>query len=217
MQGERGGFGCYTRVVTPLRRAPRSTTWLALGLVAVVARVPLGAVVSRQQAEVFERKIEAVMTPRAAASPVRRTPMSEDEINSWFTYNGQPDLPTGIAGPQVALHGEGRFTGRAMLDLDAVGRRRSSGGWLDPWSLLGGRLPIIVTGTLATKNGVGRFMLESATLGGVPMPKLLLQELLTLYTRGAGRPRGFGLDDPFPLPVGIRTIEVGRAAAVVVQ
>jgi hypothetical protein len=175
------------------------------------------ATVSRQQAEAFERKVEQVRGPRRAGSPLRRTPLTEDEVNSWFTYRSQPHLPDGISSPQLTLVGDGRVTGQATLDLDAIGRRRSSGSWMDPWSLLGGRLPLSVTGTLQTRDGVGRFALESATLGGVPVPKLVLQELLAMYSRSDAHPRGMSLDDPFSLPSNIRQIEVARGEAVVVQ
>ncbi len=176
-----------------------------------------GATISRQEAEGFERKVDAINGPKRPGSPPRRTIVTQDEINSWFTFRAQAVLPEGVTTPQVTLAGAGRTTSQATLDLDAIGRRRSSGGWLDPWSFLGGRLPIVVTGTLVAKDGVGRFALESATLGGLPFPKLFLQELLSLYTRTSERPRGVGLDDPFALPAGIRQIEVGRGEAVVVQ
>jgi hypothetical protein len=176
-----------------------------------------GATVSRQQAEAFERKLEQVREPRRSGSPPRRTPLTQDEVNSWFAYRAQPHLPQGISSPQLTLVGDNRVSGQATLDLDAIGRRRASGSWMDPWSLLGGRLPLSVTGTLHTRDGIGRFALESATLGGVPLPKLMLQELLSLYSRSESQPRGRSLDDPFPLPSNIRQIEVVRGQAVVVQ
>jgi hypothetical protein len=88
---------------------------------------------------------------------------------------------------------------------------------LDPRNLLMGRLPIAATGTLKTSNGVGRFELESATIGGIPVPKLLLQEIVSHYSRTPQNPAGIGLDDPFELPSGIREILVEPGHAVVVQ
>lgn len=188
----------------------------ALGVLLTCASLD-GATLTRQQAEAFERKVEQINSPKRAGAPARRTSVSEDELNSWFAYRAQPVLPEGIANPQLTIASAGRMTAQATVDLDAVGRRRSSGGWLDPWSLLGGRLPLTATGTLQTRDGVGRFSLESATLGGLPLPKIFLQELLSLYTRSDDRPRGVSLDDPFPLPADIRQVEVGPGQAVVVQ
>lgn len=175
------------------------------------------ATISRQQAETFERKVEQISGRRSPGSQVHRTPVTEDEINSWFAYGAPEVLPEGISNPQLTIVGGGRITGQATMDLEAIGRRRGTGGWLDPWTLLGGRLPITVTGTLQARDGVGRFSFESATLGGLPVPKLVLQELISMYSRSAARPRGVGLDDSFPLPSDIRQIEVGRGEAVVVQ
>jgi hypothetical protein len=184
----------------------------------VLACVSLdGATTSRQQADTFERKVSQITDPRPAGAAPRRTTVTEDEVNSWFTYKGPPVMPAGIADPRVAIVGAGRVSGQAMMDFDAIGKRRASGGWLDPWALLGGRLPVVVTGTLQTSQGMGRFALESATIGGIPVPKLVIQELVGIYSRTPERPRGVSLDDPFPLPAAIRQIEVGRGEAIVVQ
>jgi hypothetical protein len=103
------------------------------------------------------------------------------------------------------------------VDLEAIGKQRGSGGSLDVWSYLGGRLPLSVTGILSTKDGQGRFDLQAADLSGVPVPKTLIQELLSMYTRSPEKPQGVRLDDPFALPAGIKQIDVGQGQAVVVQ
>jgi hypothetical protein len=176
-----------------------------------------GATISRQQAESFERKVDQISAPQRAPTSPRRTPVTQDEINSWFTFGARPVLPQGVTDPQITMIGGGRMAAQATVDLEAIGRRRSSGGWLDPWTLLGGRLPLAVTGSLETKDGMGRFSIESSTLGGVPIPTGVVQELLSLYSRSPERPSGVRLGDSFPLPLGIRQIEVGPGQAVVVQ
>ena len=80
-----------------------------------------------------------------------------------------------------------------------------------------GRVPITATGVLSTSNGLGRFQLESATVGGVPVPKMMLQEIVSYYSRTPQNPAGINIDDPFPLPARIREIQVERGQAVVVQ
>ena len=72
-------------------------------------------------------------------------------------------------------------------------------------------------GTLKTGEGRGQFALESATLGGVTVPKSLLQELVSYYSRSPELPNGVNLDQPFELPARIRTVETGRGAATIVQ
>jgi hypothetical protein len=107
-------------------------------------------------------------------------------------------------------------TGRAVVDLDAV-RKQKSRTMLDPMNLATGRLPVTATGILKTSNGVGTFQFESASLGPVPIPKVLLQEIVSYYSRTPENPAGIGLDDPFALPARIREIQVEPGRAVVIQ
>ena len=51
----------------------------------------------------------------------------------------------------------------------------------------------------------------------MPIPKLLLQEIVSIYSRTAEKPAGIGLDDPFQLPARIREIKVERGQAIIVQ
>ena len=183
--------------------------------------IPLGAAtVSRQSAEDFSQKIALIQ--RQAENPAgpgaRRTRLTEDELNSWFMYRAQPVLPAGVSQPQITILGEGRLAGQAIIDLDAVAKRRSSaGGAFDPLSLLGGKVPVSVSGTLHTRDGMARFEVQRAEMSGVPVPVTVLQEVLTYYSRSDERPQGVRLDDVFPLPANIRQIEVGEGQAVVVQ
>ncbi len=80
-----------------------------------------------------------------------------------------------------------------------------------------GRVPVTATGTLTTKDGVGRFTLESADVSGVTVPKTLLQELVSYYSRTPENPSGINMDDPFELPANIREIRVGKAQSTIVQ
>jgi hypothetical protein len=175
---------------------------------------------SRQQADSFNTKlfqIAALGGQSAAPAAARRTPITEAELNSWFAFHGQPLVPQGIAEPVISMVGPGKVTGRAIVDLDVVAKKRASGGALDPWSYIGGKMPVSVTGLLHTKDGVGRFQLETAEVSGVPVPKMVLQELVAYYTRTEEHPSGVNMDAPFELPARIRQIEVGPGQAVVVQ
>ena len=73
------------------------------------------------------------------------------------------------------------------------------------------------TGVLHTRNGTGTFDLESASVSSVPIPKSVLQEILTIYSRTAADPDGVNLDTPFALPVGVQEIEITPGRAVIVQ
>jgi hypothetical protein len=186
--------------------------------------IPLrAATVSRQSAEEFAQKIALIQ--RQADSPAsparagaRRTRLTEDELNSWFMYRAQPVLPAGVSQPQITILGEGLLAGQAIIDLDAVAKRRSSGGGaFDPLSLIGGKVPVSVGGILHTRDGMARFEVQRAEMSGIPVPVTVLQEVLTYYSRSDERPQGVRLDDVFSLPANIRQIEVGEGQAVVVQ
>jgi hypothetical protein len=169
---------------------------------------------SRAQADSFAKKIAVINqhAEQSGKSP-RRTTLTEAELNSWFTYRAQPLLPEGVKDPNVVAVGNGRLLGTVIVDLEDVGKSRSS----EILKYLGGRVPISLSGTLRTKDGRGQFDLQSAQMSGIPLPKFLLQEIVSHYTRDDDRPNGIRLDDPFPLPASIKQIDVLPGQAVVVQ
>ena len=177
------------------------------------------ATTSPQQADLFSQKIAQIQ--KQASSPKTsgpvRTPLSQDEINSWFAYRGQRSLPGGVSQLQFTMLGQGKVAGQAIVDLEEVGKRRATGGVFDPWSFIGGRVPLTVTGTLRTQNGMARFEVDQADISGVPVPSTLLEELVGYYSKTPDQPNGIRLDETFPLPANIRQIEVGQGRAVVVQ
>jgi hypothetical protein len=176
--------------------------------------------VSRQQADSFAKKVAIIAqrgAQKSAPPAVRRTTLSETELNSWFAYRAQNVIPRGVTQPQVTIIGNGRVMGLAYVDLDAVAKERSSGGSFDLWNLVGGKVPVSVTGVLEAKGGRGRFELQNASLAGVPVPKTLLQELVSYYSRTPDHPDGVRMDTPFQLPANIQQIDVAPGQAVVVQ
>ncbi len=177
------------------------------------------AAISKQQADLFSKKVaQIVVQGDAAQKPgTRRVAVSETELNSWFAYSAQPLLPAGVSDPHVTMIGNGKMTGQATVDLDAIGKKKASGGTFDLWSLLGGKVPVNVAGTLHTKDGLGTFDLESADISGVPLPKSFLQEVVSYYSKTPAHPQGVKIDDPFALPASIRQIDVGAGQAVIVQ
>ena len=107
--------------------------------------------------------------------------------------------------------------GVATVDLEALGKRRATGGALDIWSYLGGKVPVAVTGTLRAHDGRGQFEMKSAEVAGVPVPKALVQELVSIYASSPEEKKPISLDSSFELPAKIRSIDVGRGQLVVVQ
>ena len=177
------------------------------------------AAISKQQADLFAQKLAQIVgqADRVQKPGSRRTAVSESELNSWFAYSAKPLLPAGVADPHVTMVGNGKLAGNALVDLDTIAKKRQSGSTFDLWNLVGGKVPVNVTGTLRTKDGQGSFLLESADISGLPLPKSFLQELVGYYSRTPTNPRGVNLDDPFALPASIRQIDVASGQAMIVQ
>ena len=160
---------------------------------------------SRQSAEDFSQKIALIQRQgeshaRSASARAARA-LTEDELNSWFLYRAQPVLPAGVSQPQITIVGEGRLAGQA---IDRPRRRRETavagGGAFDPLSLIGGKVPVTVTGILHTRDGKARFEVHGREMSGIPVPVTVLQEVLTYYSRSDERPQGVRLDDTSRCP-----------------
>jgi hypothetical protein len=194
---------------------------LAVAVFVSVAPLLADARVSKQDAERFETKLTKIVQfgnakPAAKATPPRTTPVSDTEVNSYLRFKAADQIPVGIVEPELSAMGEGRVSGRAVVDLDAV-RKQKQRGWLDPLAYLGGRMPVTAAGRLITREGKGQFQLESAEIQGVPVPKAVIQELLTHYSRTPENPAGIDMDAPFELPARIKEIRVGSGTSTVVQ
>jgi hypothetical protein len=199
----------------------RSHLAAALVTLAVIgATVTLSARLTKQEADQFSAKLTKIVQhgnlKPLKPGPAQTTQISDNELNAYFKYNAGSQIPVGIVDPTINALGDGRVGGRAVVDLDAV-RKQKQRGWLDPLGYMTGRLPITATGTLTTKDGVGKFNLETAEVSGVTIPKTVLQELLSYYSRTKENPNGINMDDPFELPARIREIRVGKATSTIVQ
>jgi hypothetical protein len=142
--------------------------------------------------------------------------VTDNEFNSFLKYLAGTEVPVGIVEPMLHAAGAGRVTGSAIVDLDVV-RTQKKRAWTDPLGYLTGRLPVTAAGHLTTQAGVGRFTLESAAISGVTIPKSLLQELVSYYSRTAQTPAGINMDEPFRLPAAIREIRIGMGTAAIIQ
>jgi hypothetical protein len=197
--------------------------WVALimaTLLTATGDVPLAADTAgtRADADGMQRKIDLIAAlPLGAGRRAKLTPFSEREVNAYLRFRLRDLIPSGIADPAITIVGDGRLSGRAIVDLDEVSRANRSTSWFDPMRLLTGRLPVTATGVLETRDGAGRFVLETATVSGVPVPKSVLQRVVSYYSTSPEDPDGIGLDDAFELPAQIVEIRVQAGQALVVQ
>jgi len=195
----------------------RARTLLLVSL-AIPVTVMAADTLTPQLAATFEKKIVAVQAnAKAEAKTPRSTPFTEAETNSYLKYKSGPLLPVGLTEPIITIHGEGRVTGRAVVDLDVVRQKQSSGGWFDPTSYMTGKLPVSAVGRIVTADGKGRFELERADVSGIPVPKSLLGQMVNYFTRTADNPTGSSIDDTFELPADIRRIDIATGRFTVVQ
>jgi hypothetical protein len=198
------------------------TRFAALAIIAALAIVPAWAQarLTKQDADRFEAKLGKIVvlgkTAALKSAQARSTPITDLELNSYLAFNAKDQVPTGILEPTLNALGDGKVSGRAIVDLDAV-RNQKQRGWLDPVGYLSGRLPVTASGKLTTKDGQGQFQLDSAEISGVTVPKGVLQELLTYYSKSPENPTGISMEAPFELPARIREIRVGAGTSTVVQ
>lgn len=201
--------------------ARRKSTTVALTAVLLTARLFSAQQLTQRDAESMAKKLAVIMARGSAATPVKpqaalRTAITEREVNAWLKFLGRDQLPTGVVDPSLVLTGERRVRGRALVDLDAV-RKAKERSWLDPAAYLTGSLELLAAGIVQTSNGKGTIQIESASVAGVPIPKSLLQELVTFYSKSPDLPDGLDLDKPFNLPASIREVEIQRGGATIVQ
>lgn len=198
----------------------RRAAILLFGVLLGLAPVGTQGRLSKEDADRFQSKLTKIVafgnTPAAKSAQARATPVSDVEVNSYLRYLAAGQVPVGIVEPVLNALGDGRVSGRAIVDLDAV-RKQKTRGWLDPMAYLSGRLPVNASGRFSTKDGTGQFQLESADISGVTVPKAVLQELVTYYSRTPENPEGINMDAPFELPARIREIRVGTGTSTVVQ
>ena len=188
--------------------------------VAAVALARAAAdVLTPQLGDAFARKVVLVQAHAdAGAKKPLATTFTQAETNSYLKYNAKELLPTGMTQPEVTLVGQGgRLSGKAIIDLDVVRQKSSSGGWLDPMSYLTGKLPVTASGRVITGDGKARFEVERAEVSGIAIPRSFLAQMVNFFTRTADNPKGSSIDDTFEMPANIRRIDVAPGRFTVHQ
>lgn len=186
---------------------------LAAGVAPPANEAPLTA----KDGASLEAKLARVFENGAVELKQRRlTTVLEREVNAYLRFQAAQQLPRSLTEPNLTIEGDGRVLGRAIIDLNELREARPRG-WLDPLGYLSGRLSVLATGVLRTANRVGRFEVQAVSVGGVPVPKTVLLELVSYYSRSPEDPDGFDLESPFELPYRIREVRIDKGRAVIVQ
>lgn len=202
-----------------LRKRAALTSVLISGLIGGLTALAVAQAPSQADAEAMNRKMEA-MTSRALLSPVPaeplRTTFTDRELNAYLAHHGAEQLPTGLKRLTINMLDVAKLETRSLVDLDAV-RTSKPRTLLDPMGYITGSLEVVTVGLLTGSGGKGLYRHESASVGGVPIPRAVLQELLAFYSKSPDMPNGLSLDEPFELPASIREVQVRRGVATVVQ
>ena len=196
----------------------RSTPLLLLFCAIAGGFVSAADVLTKQLGDAFAKKVVLVQEhANQGVKKPRSTTFTQAETNSYLKYNAGELLPTGMTQPEITLIGQGRLSGKAIIDLDVVRQKNSSGGWLDPTSYLTGKLPVTASGRIITGNGKARFEVERAEVSGLPIPRSFLAQMVNFFTRTADNPKGSSIDDTFEMPANIRSIDVDSGRFTVHQ
>jgi hypothetical protein len=177
---------------------------------------------SRTAAAAMEKKLAAILTvadrPPANRAPGRlqRTTLTEPEVNAYFRVNGPTFMPTGVHNAVLTIDQGGRVRAKALVDLDQALKPKERP-WTDPLAWVGGKVEVTAAGTLVAGSGKGRLTIQEATLGAIPVPVSILQQLVSYYSKTPENPAGFNLAEPFELPQKIWSVETTRGQAVIVQ
>ena len=187
----------------------RGSPSLSVALAVAGSLLSAAEALSPQLADAFAKKIVLVQKMADEKSAKDRvTTFTQDETNSYLKYQAGDLLPTGLTQPELTMLGQGRVAGKAIVDLDIVRQKQSSGGWFDPTSYLTGKLLVTASGRIVAADGKGRFELERADVSGITIPKSFLAQMVNFFTRTADNPSGSSIDDTFELPAKIRRIDV---------
>jgi hypothetical protein len=168
-----------------------------------------GAQNAERAAASLESKINTIK--KAHADKTRRERMkldiTEAELESYVMVYLRKDIPIQIESVRVHLT-PGVVTADTRLTIPAG----TTGNTLVD-ALVTGTHNLLISGKLTTGKGEGKFDLQSLSVDGIPVPNILIDALLRKYAKP--KYPDVDLDEPFDLPWGIQSIDIGQGKATV--
>ena len=168
-----------------------------------------------QKKIVLVQKHGASQKSRSRARPT----LHAGEVNSYLQFKRRRSLPVGVTEPSSHdASAQGRLIGSAVVDLDVVRQKQSSGGWFDPDELPHRQAAGHRHGRSSTRGRQGQVRARDAPRSAACRSRRsFLQEMVNFFTRTADNPNGIVIDDPFELPAEIRRIDVDARHACIDQ
>ena len=205
---------------TRLDKMRRSACWLVVAGIlladsGVMAGQPEQLTVEDGDRAAFKL---AAIVERSLNNPngTLRVVLSESEVNAYLTFHVFSEFPDLITQPQIKMLGGGRLVAEAVASLEEVDLVGQSDA-LSPLQYLRGSVKVSARGSLNTEDGTGKLEIESVSVAGIPVPLVVLDELVRRYSRTDSAPNGFDVAEPFVLPYRIREVLIQVGETVIVQ
>jgi len=210
-----GGMLIYRWIASAARWTAPGLAMLSLaGLLAVssTSAVEPEPSLSREAAGSAAIKFHQIQEGSLPGHSLGLVRISETEANSYLRYEMASDLPPGVSKARVRFQ-PGRPQGFAEVNFDKIKEAsKTPPNYLVDY-ILRGVHTVGVDGTLYGSGGSGQFHLESVTLDGMAMPRVVVDYLIDHYLK-AHYP-DISVDRPFPLPYSIDKVSVEAGALIV--
>jgi hypothetical protein len=178
----------------------------------VPRRAPTRTGLSWEEADSLDRKLATIEERQKQKSRKSQTiQVTEGELNSFLNLSYASELPKGLSDIEVRF-GHERIEAKGSVDVDQVKGKVATPNW-SPISLLGGLVPIELSGKLVNADGFGTIELDSAYVASIRVPISVVEQMVASSTRSEKHPDGFDIHAPFRLPYSVNRvrIEPGKA------
>jgi len=172
-------------------------------------------VLSPAAAQELEVKLQVLQSANATG-PFRPIVITDSEANSYLKYKGQTFLPPSVQNPEVHIASDG-IHGVADVDFNQLTKQSpSSQDWTSRFlaSALTGRQRVSAVGKLDTGNGQAKVNIQNVSIGGTPVPQVLVDWLLANYVQ---KQYNLDLSKPIVLPGHVSRIDLGHGEATLVR
>ena len=168
-----------------------------------------GAQNMERAAASLEAKINTIKKADADKKRHERARMdiTEAELESYVMVYLRKDIPIQIESVRAHL-----TPGVVAADTRLTIPAGTTGNTLVD-ALVTGTHNLLISGKLMTANGEGKFDIQSLSVDGIPVPNILIDALIRKYAKP--KYPDVDLKEPFDLPWGIQSIDIGQGKATV--
>jgi hypothetical protein len=166
--------------------------------------------VSLAEAQSLGRKLDILRQQTEVKGRRETVQVTEGELTSYLNLTYAPKMPPGLSDVDVRFESQ-RIRAKGVLDLERVrGNVPPPSPW-SPLAYLKGKVPVECAGRLQTGNGYGTFEVEQVSIASIPVPMMLLEEIVSSATKKPSDPDGVDIHAPFLLPYKVNRVRVEPA------